>query len=72
MNAIKELEAAVQRLSPQERAEFRAWFEEFDAADWDRQLEEDVGEGRLDWLVQEGLQAAQDGSCLEPDCQISD
>ena len=56
MNAIKELEAAVQRLSPQQRAEFRAWFEEFDAADWDRQLEEDLGKGRLDWLLQEGLQ----------------
>jgi uncharacterized membrane protein len=65
MNAIKELEAAVQRLSPQQRAEFRAWFEEFDAADWDRQLEADAREGRLDWLLQEGLQAAQDGSCLE-------
>jgi uncharacterized membrane protein len=72
MNAIKELEAAVQRLSPQQRAEFRAWFEEFDAADWDRQLEADAREGRLDWLLQEGLQAAQDGSCLESGCQISD
>ena len=28
--------------------EFRAWFEEFDASEWDKQFEEDVASGKLD------------------------
>ncbi len=55
MSTVEELEAAVQRLSPEERAAFRAWFAEFDAQEWDAQLEADVAAGRLDWLVAEAL-----------------
>jgi hypothetical protein len=55
MSTIEELEAAVQRLSTEERAVFRAWFAEFDAREWDRQLEADVASGRLDWLAAEAL-----------------
>ena len=61
MSTVEELEAAVQKLSPEERAAFRAWFAEFDAAEWDRQLEGDVAAGRLDWLAAEALQDHQHG-----------
>lgn len=61
MSTVEELEAAVQKLSPEERALFRAWFAEYDAAEWDRQLEGDVAAGRLDWLAAEALQDHQDG-----------
>jgi len=61
MSTVEELEAAVQKLSPEERAAFRAWFAEFDAAEWDRQLEGDVAAGRLDWLAAETLQDHQHG-----------
>lgn len=47
---------AVVGLSPQELAEFRAWFLEFDAAAWDRQLEQDTAAGRLDVLAEEALE----------------
>jgi len=28
--------------------EFRSWFEEFDASEWDKQFEKDVASGKLD------------------------
>ena len=48
MSTVEELEAAVKKLSPEERQAFRAWFAKFDAEEWDRQLEGDVAAGRLD------------------------
>jgi hypothetical protein len=42
-------------LSPEELAEFRAWFLEFDAAAWDRQFEQDAAAGQLDGLAEEAL-----------------
>lgn len=65
MSTVKELEAAVERLSPDDRAAFRAWFAEFDAAEWDRQLEADAAAGRLDWLVAEALSDRQAGRCTD-------
>lgn len=53
MSTVQELEAAVQRLSPDERAAFRAWFAEFDAKEWDQQIEADAAAGKLDWPVAE-------------------
>jgi hypothetical protein len=40
-------------LSAEELAEFRAWYAEFDAEQWDRQSEADVAAGKLDWLIEE-------------------
>jgi hypothetical protein len=65
MSTIEEVEAAVQRLSPEERAAFRAWFAEFDAHEWDRQLEADVAAGRLDWLADEAHADRQAGRCTD-------
>jgi hypothetical protein len=65
MSTVEELEAAVQKLSPEERAAFRAWFVEFDAAEWDRQFEGDVVAGRLDWLAAEALLDRQAGRTTE-------
>ncbi|HEV8718819.1 MAG TPA: hypothetical protein VGX03_39115 [Candidatus Binatia bacterium] len=47
MSTLQEIEEAVRQLSAEELAAFRAWFAEFDAAVWDRQIEEDVVVGRL-------------------------
>lgn len=55
MSTVQQLEEAVRQLSEPERTEFRAWFAEFDAAEWDRQLEVDVAAGRLDWLAEEAI-----------------
>jgi len=48
MGKIEKIEQEVQALSPDELAQFRAWFLEFDWAAWDRQIERDVQGGRLD------------------------
>lgn len=55
MGNIQEIEEAVLKLSPEELADFRAWFAEFDAAAWDEQIEKDVTAGRLDRLAEEAL-----------------
>jgi hypothetical protein len=65
MSTIEELEAAVQRLSPEDRVAFRAWFAEFDAQEWDRQLEADIAAGRLDWLAAEALAERRAGRCTD-------
>jgi hypothetical protein len=65
MSTVEELEAAVQQLSPEDRAAFRAWFSQFDADEWDRKLDADVAAGRLDWLVAEALADRQAGRCTD-------
>jgi hypothetical protein len=61
MSTIDDIERAIQRLSPEELAAFRAWFAEFDAQAWDLQLAEDTAAGRLDALADEALRDVQAG-----------
>ncbi len=55
MSTLDEIEKALQQLPHEELAAFRAWFAEFDAAAWDRQLVRDESEARLDELAPEAL-----------------
>lgn len=55
MTALEKLEQEVAELSPEELAQFRAWFAAFDAAAWDRQIDADVEAGRLDARADEAL-----------------
>lgn len=48
MTKIEQLEQEIERLSPEERVRFRAWYETFDAAEWDRQFDADAATGKLD------------------------
>lgn len=48
---ITELEQAVTQLSEEELTRFRAWFDEYYAELWDKQIEEDAKAGRLDPLL---------------------
>lgn len=65
MSTVQEIQKAVRQLSPEDLAAFRAWFDEFDASVWDRQLEEDVVAGRLDQLAEEALQDLREGRCTD-------
>jgi len=65
MSTVHEIEEAIQQLSPADRAALRAWLAEFDAAEWDRQLEVDVAAGRLDWLAGEARQDLKSGRCTD-------
>lgn len=56
MSTVVDVERAIERMSPEELREFRAWFAERDAAEWDRQFEGDVAAGKLDALADEALE----------------
>jgi hypothetical protein len=53
MTKIEDIEKAVEQLSPEELAKFRAWFEEFDARLFDAKIERDAKAGKLDKLAAE-------------------
>jgi hypothetical protein len=55
MRKVEKIEQDVQALPPDELAEFRAWFLEYDWAAWDRQLERDVQNGRLEDVGENAL-----------------
>jgi hypothetical protein len=65
ISTVEEIEAAIQQLSPVEMAAFRAWYVEFDAAAWDRQIADDEAAGRLDWLIGEALDDLDAGRCTD-------
>ena len=65
MSKVENIEQEVQSLKPSELAAFRRWFAEFDAQAWDRQIEEDVQNGRLDKLADEALAAHRAGKTKE-------
>ena len=62
MGNVKSIEKAVESLPPAELAEFRRWFAEFDAAAWDKQIEQDAASGKLDGLAAEALADYRAGS----------
>jgi hypothetical protein len=53
MPDVKAIEDAVKALQPQDLAEFRRWFAEFDTAVWDMQIETDAMSGKLEALLAE-------------------
>ena len=55
MGKVEQLEQQVKGLTPEELAQFRAWFLEFDWDRWDRELEHDVASGKLDALADKAL-----------------
>lgn len=65
MTTIQEIEAAIRGLSEDERAAFRAWYAEFDAQEWDRQIEVDAAAGRLNWLIDEARDDLRKGRCTD-------
>ncbi len=65
MRTVQEIEAAILRLSPEDRAALCARLAEFDIAKWDRQLEADVAAGKLNWLAEEAHQNLKSGRCTD-------
>ena len=61
--SIQELESEVMRLAPSELAAFAAWFEEFVAQAWDKQLEADIAAGKLDHLAKKADKDFEAGRC---------
>jgi hypothetical protein len=58
---IEDIEAAVAKLQPDQLAEFRAWFEEFDAKRFDQKIERDTNAGKLDRLADLAIEDLHNG-----------
>ena len=61
MSEVEQIESRIKSPSPRDLAELRAWFADFDAQAWDRQIEVDSISGRLDSLVEESRTEHQAG-----------
>jgi hypothetical protein len=55
MTTLEDIERAVVALPADQFAEFRAWFEELEAARFDQRIERDAKAGRLDTLADQAL-----------------
>jgi len=62
---IEDLEKAVAKLPPDQLAQFRVWFEEFDAARFDQKIERDASAGKLDRLAEEAIEDLRKGRARE-------
>ncbi|MGQ0671918.1 MAG: hypothetical protein ACT4N2_03430 [Hyphomicrobium sp.] len=51
MGEVKEIEDRIRQLRPDELAQLRAWFLEFDALQWDQEIADDLAAGKLDDLI---------------------
>ena len=61
----EDIEKAIEQLPPGELARFRAWFEEFDARQFDAAIERDADAGKLDTLADEAVAAHRTGRSRE-------
>jgi hypothetical protein len=55
MSGSRPLPQTTEQLPPHELARFRAWFEEFDAGQFDAAIERDAQAGKLDRLAEQAL-----------------
>ena len=62
---VEELENEIAQLSPEQLKEFRAWYEQFDAATWDEELAKDVAAGKLDKFAESAMAAHEAGQTKE-------
>jgi hypothetical protein len=65
MTTAKDIEKAIEQLAPRELARFRAWFEIFDAEQFDAAIERDGQTGKLDGFAEEALAAHRSGKSRE-------
>ena len=65
MTTAEDIEKAVEQLAARELARFRAWFEAFDAQQFDTAIERDARAGKLDAHADEARAAHRAGRSRE-------
>ena len=65
MTTAEDIEKAVEQFTPRELARFRAWFEVFDAEQFDAVIERDISAGKLDAHADKALAAHRAGRSRE-------
>ncbi len=63
MSTVKQIEAAIRKLSPKDLAALRDWLAEYEADAWDQQIEQDAASGKLDKLGAKALKDRREGRC---------
>ncbi len=58
---VKDIERAIKQLPQDQLQHFRAWYEKFDADNWDKQIKADIAAGRLDELANIALDDHEQG-----------
>jgi hypothetical protein len=65
MTKVEDIEEAVSKLTPEQLARFRAWFEDFEARRFDEKIERDAKSGKLDRLAEDAVRAYRKGLARE-------
>ena len=63
MTKVKEIKQAVQDLPEDQFEEFSSWFDEYEEARWDRQIERDQKSGPLRELMDKARSDFEAGKC---------
>jgi hypothetical protein len=58
---VEKIKVAIQSLPKDEYRELRDWFSQRDWELWDKKIENDSQQGKLDFLVEEALQEKEKG-----------
>ena len=62
MSSIAEIQQAIISLTKSDYAQLMRWLSEYDWDEWDRQIEADSAEGKLDFLVSQTEEAKRQGT----------
>ena len=62
MENIAKIQEAILALSETDYLQLKQWFDELKWDKWDRQIEEDSNTSRLDFLIDEALEAKEKGT----------
>ena len=65
MSTVTEIQQAILALPESDYVRLRQWFSESDWKKWDKQIEADSQDGKLDFLVSQPLQAKSEGTLLD-------
>ncbi|MEH2045313.1 hypothetical protein GS682_29440 [Nostoc sp. B(2019)] len=65
MLTLEQIESAILQLSPDEYKKLIEWFADLDYQRWDKQLEKDIADGKLEALAQEAIAEFKAGHCRE-------
>ncbi len=65
MTSVSEIQQAILALPEADYARLRRWLSELDWEEWDRQIESDSRDGKLDFLIADAEQAKRQGTLQE-------
>jgi hypothetical protein len=65
ISTLEQIEAAILTLPSDDFKKLKEWLFNLDYQRWDRQLEQDIAEGKLDDLADEAIAEFEAGNCRE-------